>query len=374
MIGVLDTNGIQALLEELASSGFSVIGPTVKDDAILLGEITHIDALPSGWIARQSPGQYRLQKDGQAYFDHVVGPQNWKKVLFPTPQTIWKADKGKRNSLNITEPPLPTEKLALFGVRGCDLAALDILDRVFGGENFQDPRYVARRKNAFIVAVNCRRAAQTCFCTSMNTGPEVKEGFDLVLTEIIEKDRHVFLVETGSNSGKQVANRLPLQEAGQDDIQAAREIIERTTETITRQLDTSDLHDMLMSHLDDEIWEDVGERCLSCANCTLVCPTCFCSTVEDVTDLTGDHAERRQLWDSCFTLDFSYIHGGSVRTSIKSRYRQWMTHKLASWVDQFGTMGCVGCGRCITWCPVGIDIIEEVQKIREAHVAHAMAT
>jgi sulfhydrogenase subunit beta (sulfur reductase) len=96
----------------------------------------------------------------------------------------------------------------------------------------------------------------------------------------------------------------------------------------------------------------------------MVCPTCFCTSVEDSTDVDGDGVVRVQRWDSCFTVDYSYIHGGSVRSSDRSRYRQWMTHKLSTWFDQFGSSGCVGCGRCITWCPVGIDITEEVAAIR----------
>jgi sulfhydrogenase subunit beta (sulfur reductase) len=131
-----------------------------------------------------------------------------------------------------------------------------------------------------------------------------------------------------------------------------------------RQMDTNGLKELLQGNPTHKQWDDVAARCLTCANCTMVCPTCFCTTVEDHTDLTGQTAERVRRWDSCFTLDFSYIHGGSVRTETKSRYRQWMTHKLASWIDQFGTSGCVGCGRCITWCPVGIDITAEVAAIR----------
>ena len=132
-----------------------------------------------------------------------------------------------------------------------------------------------------------------------------------------------------------------------------------------RNIDTTGIKELLYQNFEHPRWDNVAGRCLTCANCTMVCPTCFCTTVEDVTDVTGDHAERWRRWDSCFTQSFSYIHGGSVRTSAKSRYRQWMTHKLASWIDQFGSSGCVGCGRCITWCPVGIDITEEVRAIRE---------
>ncbi|NJL33712.1 MAG: sulfite reductase subunit A, partial [Chloroflexaceae bacterium] len=121
---------------------------------------------------------------------------------------------------------------------------------------------------------------------------------------------------------------------------------------------------LLKHNLEHKRWEQVAERCLSCANCTMVCPTCFCSTVEDTTALDGSHAERWRKWDSCFTVDFSFIHGGTVRRETRTRYRQWMTHKLAAWIDQFGTSGCVGCGRCIVWCPVGIDITAEIAAMR----------
>jgi formate hydrogenlyase subunit 6/NADH:ubiquinone oxidoreductase subunit I len=131
-----------------------------------------------------------------------------------------------------------------------------------------------------------------------------------------------------------------------------------------RSLDTVGLKDLLYSSADSPVWDDVAQRCLACGNCTAVCPTCFCTTVEDVSDLTGDHVQRDRVWDSCFNADFSYLHGGSVRESTRSRYRQWMTHKLGSWHDQFGMSGCVGCGRCVTWCPAAIDITEEAAALR----------
>jgi Fe-S-cluster-containing hydrogenase component 2 len=138
---------------------------------------------------------------------------------------------------------------------------------------------------------------------------------------------------------------------------------------VTKHLDTVDIKDLLYRNLEHPRWDEVAARCLSCANCTMVCPTCFCTTVEDTSDLAGRETTHQRRWDSCFTTDFSYISGGSIRQSGKARYRQWMTHKLASWIDQFGTSGCVGCGRCITWCPVSIDITEEASVIRETETA-----
>ena len=135
-------------------------------------------------------------------------------------------------------------------------------------------------------------------------------------------------------------------------------------ERMGRSLDPTDLRGLLARNLEHPRWDDVATRCLSCTNCTLVCPTCFCSSVEDVTDLAGEGAERNRVWDSCFSVDHSYIHGGSIRPSGRSRYRQWLTHKFGTWHDQFGTSGCVGCGRCITWCPVAIDVTEELAAIR----------
>jgi formate hydrogenlyase subunit 6/NADH:ubiquinone oxidoreductase subunit I len=192
-----------------------------------------------------------------------------------------------------------------------------------------------------------------------------RAGYDLALTEILENGRHQFLVESGSERGREVADELPGQAATDDDKAAAGRMVDNAVRQMGRTMDTTGIKELLYRNMEHPRWEDVASRCLSCANCTMVCPTCFCSTVEEVTDLTGDHTERWRRWDSCFTADHSYIHGGSVRPTTLHRYRQWMTHKLATWIDQFQTSGCVGCGRCITWCPVAIDITEEVRAIRE---------
>jgi len=251
-------------------------------------------------------------------------------------------------------------RYAFLGVRACELAAIRVQDRVFLEGAYVDPIYRERRQNCFIIAVNCTQAASTCFCTSMNTGPRCQSGFDLALTELPSG----FIVESGTPEGLAILEQLPTREPTADDLSAAETGRQRAVDQIQRTLNTDGIRDLLLSNLNHSRWEEVGTRCLSCTNCTMVCPTCFCSSVNEVSDLAGDHVERERVWDSCFNIDFSSMNGAPVRNTVPSRYRQWLTHKLAGWHDQFGSSGCVGCGRCITWCPVGIDLTEEVAAIR----------
>lgn len=363
---IFDRNVIDALFEAIKRRGFALVGPTVRDGAIVYDAIGSSADLPVGWTDEQDGGTYRLKKRADAaLFGYVVGPQSWKKFLHPPALRLWTARREGKGFQVIPEVDDPS-KLAFIGVRSCELHAIAIQDKVFIGGPFQDSSYRLRRENVFIVAVNCGQAGGTCFCVSMKTGPKASSGFDLALTEVLESGRHYFTVETGTERGEEVLLDLPHSEATEADRSTVERIMEKTASQMGRTLDTTDIKNLLYQNLDHPRWDQVATRCLSCANCTMVCPTCFCSTVEDVTDLTGEHAERWRKWDSCFTSDFSYVHGGTVRSSVKSRYRQWMTHKLATWIDQFGTSGCVGCGRCITWCPVAIDITEEVRAIREA--------
>jgi ferredoxin len=253
----------------------------------------------------------------------------------------------------------------MIGVRPCDLQALAVYDAVFGKGPYVDEVYLLDRRNMLVISVNCSSPGRTCFCTSMNTGPKATSGFDLSLTEVLDSKGHRFLAETGSSRGDELLGMLPVTEPTGQDIEECQRVLERAAGNIEKSLNTENIGQILYGKFDDPRWEETGSRCLSCGNCTMVCPTCFCTTVEDRTDLFGDHAERISKWDSCYTLDYSYIHGGSIRPSAAARYRQWMMHKLVYWPDQFGMSGCVGCGRCITWCPAGIDITEETGALRK---------
>ena len=357
------------LFEALQGRGYTISGPTVRDGAIVYEEIERVEQLPIGWEEEQGPGHYRLrQTGGPACFRFTVGPQSWKRLLHPPRVRLWSA-RQTEEGIAIEPEARPAVRQAFLGVRSCELAAIARQDRVFLEGAHVDPIYQSNREGTFLVAVNCGQAGGTCFCDSMGTGPRARTGFDLALTEVLEGESHYFVVEAGTEAGAGVLADLPVRGALTEEIASAEACTARAIAGMGRRMETEGLRELLIDQFESPHWDDVASRCLTCANCTMVCPTCFCTTVEDVTDLTGEHAERWRNWDSCFTLDFSYLHGGSVRTSARSRYRQWMTHKLSSWFDQYGSSGCVGCGRCITWCPVGIDLTAEVRAIRAAEGA-----
>ncbi|MCZ4514707.1 4Fe-4S dicluster domain-containing protein [Streptomyces sp. ActVer] len=363
---VLDRNGLDALVKALAARGHTVVGPTVRDGAVVLSELASADQLPFGWGTRVEAGQYRLvpREDGAA-FAHTTGPQSWKSFLHPQREKLWSADRTADGHLTVTEERPEQSSYAFLGVRPCDLRAIAIQDRVLTGGHYKDSGYRERRRGAFLIAAECTEPGATCFCVSMDGGPAADDGFDLALTEVVDEAGHRFLVRVGSEAGADVLAQVPHRPADTGTQTAARGAVDAARDRMGRAMPPVDLRTLMGASLEAERWDDVADRCLTCGNCTMVCPTCFCTTSEEVTDLTGDHAERWQRWDSCFDLDFSHLHGGPVRSSPRSRYRQWLTHKLSTWYDQFDSSGCVGCGRCIAWCPVGIDITEEATALHD---------
>jgi ferredoxin len=357
---VIQKAALGIVLEHLRENGYTLIGPQLDDGSITYDEIDGLDDLPVGWIDIQQPGSYRLEQQGNGrYFDYVVGANSWKRFLYPTGLALF-ATRRSENGFEVIAGSGEVPQYAFIGARACDLAAIQVQDRIFIDSDIQDPHYRERREKAFILAVNCVKPGGTCFCASMGTGPRCKEGYDLVITEL----QDVFVVGVGSPLGGHMLEGTGWRLAGALEINRAQVRMEQAELSMGRAMDTSDLPDLLLNHLDHPRWGETGDRCMSCTNCTMVCPTCFCSDVVDQSDLLGNETQRIRVWDSCFNPDFSYVHGGNARPTVCSRYRQWLTHKLASWVGQFGVIGCVGCGRCITWCPVGIDLTEEVAAIR----------
>jgi len=360
---VLARSDFPAFLRAIQEAGYRVVGPTVRDAAIVYGDIHQESDLPIGWTDRQEAGTYRLERrSDNALFGYNLGPHSWKKYLYPAHERLWTA-KATNGSFTVTTEPVEGPPYAFLGMRACELAAVAVQDKVFDGV-VHDSGYHARRVAALRIAVQCGQAAPTCFCVSMGTGPGVTAGFDLSLTELLGPGRHEFLVEVGTDKGGAILDRVPTRPAPGAAEEEARALVGRTAASMHRHLDTGGIRDLLLGNPEHPRWQNVAERCLACTNCTMACPTCFCSSNEEVPDLSGSQVERWRRWDSCFNSGFSELHHAPVRKSTQARYRQWLTHKLASWYDQFDSSGCVGCGRCITWCPVGIDLTEEVAAIR----------
>ncbi|HEX7400144.1 MAG TPA: 4Fe-4S dicluster domain-containing protein [Candidatus Limnocylindrales bacterium] len=357
--GFLAVADLQVLFDLLREDGRRLIGPTVADGSIVYDDISSVDQLPRGWGDEQSPGRYRLRRRGdERLFGYVVGPTAWKKWTFPALIPLTRSTHDGHKVSFEPEQAVPP-KLAFLGARACEIAALAVQDRVLIGTEFIDPDYMVRRANVFVVAVQCTTSASTCFCTSMGTGPEVTEGFDLSLTELDAG----FLVDAGTPAGRAVLERLPLRPATAAEQYGVAATVAAVRARIGDPIPADGLHDRLLAQLDHPRWAQVAERCITCGNCTLACPTCFCTTLTQSTDMSGNAALASRSWDSCFSPGFAKVAGGSFRARPRDRYRQWLTHKFATWWDQFGTSGCVGCGRCITWCPVGIDVRDELNAI-----------
>jgi ferredoxin len=358
-------SAVDALITALARRGYVVIAPTVRDGAIVLEKVRSVADLPIGWNDEQDAATYRAHKRGdRSLFHYAVGPTSPRRWLSPPSQTLWSARRTD-DGFEIDDADSPPPPFAFVGVRACELAAVAVQDHVLRDGRHPDPAYTLARDRAFFVGVTCARPASTCFCASAGTGPAIESGQDIALTELLDDERHEVVVAAATERGADVVQELKAtltwRPAVGADLEREQAIVAASVATMTRHLDLANARDVLRGGLEHARWDDVASRCLSCTNCTLVCPTCFCSAVEDVTSLAGDRAERVQRWDSCFTLGHSVLHGmGSVRADTRSRYRQWLTHKLSTWWDQFGESGCVGCGRCISWCPAGIDLTEEV--------------
>lgn len=363
-------DGLDVLLNLLLSEYDEVYGPHVRNGVITHDILRSVDDLPHGWTDEQEGGRYRLvARDDGARFGYAVGPDSWKELLHPPRTKVWSMTRARSGELEVEmhEPEAPSR--AFFGVRPCEMAAIAKQDRVLLEGPHPDPAYEANRRNVFLVAVNCGDPAETCFCTSMGTGPAAGAGPDIVLTELVDGPHVSYVAEARTDPGvtalSYVESHAPgVMATSADEIGRATRVTLDAAGRITRRLDTTGIKELLYDKLESARWGEVAERCLACANCTLACPTCFCTDLEDVTDLTGDHAERWRTWDSCFSAEYSQLGPRPQRSSVSSRYRQWLTHKLGTWIDQFDESGCVGCGRCITWCPVGIDLTEEVALLR----------
>jgi NAD(P)H-flavin reductase/ferredoxin len=371
----LPRDRLDDLLIALAAGGRRVVGPTVADGAIVFADLSRAESLPAGWTLATAPGRARLDRlpdgPGEArVFAYPVSGEGIKRFTFPSRVDVLSMSTSDDGRIQVTvEGQGEPGPLAIVGARACDLAALGVHDRVLAEGPAVDPDYAARRRDLLIVAVDCAVAGSTCFCASMGAGPEVTSGADMVITELDDG----FVVRVPTPAGERVVEALHLSAASDDRIAAAAAQAAATRAALGTAAIPPNPRDLLLGNLDHPRWDAVAERCIACANCTLVCPTCFCTGLEVRSGFDTAASSASRTWDSCFTEGYAQIAGGSFRPRHRDRYRQWLTHKFATWWDQFGTSGCIGCGRCIAWCPVGIDVRAELNAIAATANADAPA-
>ncbi|MDX1620873.1 MAG: hypothetical protein R3320_07780, partial [Nitriliruptorales bacterium] len=273
-----------ALIAGLRTRGYRVIGPTLDEGAIVYDDVEGFEDLPIGWGDEQAPGHYRLvERDDEALFGYAVGPHSWKRHLLPQREILWTATRDGDANFRVTEAPRPSEPMAFIGVRACELAAIAVQDRVLVQGLAADTTYAARRRNVALIAVNCGEPSGTCFCASMGTGPRVGDGADLVLTELLDGD-HEIMVEAHTDLGRALLTELGSRDVTPNDRERADAVVAHATDRMGRSLDADGIHDLLLGNLEHPRWDEVADRCLTCTNCTLVCPTCFCTQTEDITE------------------------------------------------------------------------------------------
>jgi len=351
---------LQTLLDTLIGAGYQCVGPVVKNDAIVFDKLKYSSQLPQGWQDTQQPGQFNLHHTGsQRVFAWSNGAQAIKPYVFPPREVLWQARRNEDGKLVFEAHTGEVPRIAIIGGRACDLAALKLMDAHFMSAEYPDAQYQARRDNLLIIGVNCSHPSANCFCASTGDGPRLQQGYDIALDELEEG----FLLQDGSDTGAAIMSQLSLQSASAEQIEQAAQQVQHARDAQQKCLPSGDIRMGLLDNLEHGQWDDVAKRCLSCGNCTMVCPTCFCHAHIEDPKLDGSVSTHYRQWDSCFTQGHSYIHGITIRGNTRARYRQWLTHKFARWHDQFGRSGCVGCGRCISWCPVGIDVTAELAAI-----------
>lgn len=323
-------------IELLRNLGYEVFGPKQKEGVLVLD---------------------RVENGVELDLPLTMLPP--KKLFFPPREILYSYERVEGRV--VLQDPLESlsKPLAVIGIRPCDLNGLLILDRVFKGE-FKDPFYLERRERAFLACFHCREPAEYCFCDAMGAGPSIEKGYDLLATDL--GDRYFF--RSGSEAGERVLKDEVFKDALEEDRAQAQAELERLKSKLRSGLNIRGLAERIKTKFWSRFWDERTSKCVLCGACNLVCPTCYCFTVVDETDFTGEKGKRVRVWDPCHFKGFALIAGGlNFRGDRISRIKLRIYHKLCYSVEQRGTYDCVGCGRCIEYCPAHIDLREIIKGV-----------
>lgn len=329
-----------SFIDDLAKD-YPVYGPREKEGPVEAGDEYEFDEIESAEeISLKHPPT-------------MVPP---KKYFFPEKEDILEIQDAD------VEVPEEVEEFVIFGVHACDINSFLILDDMFSEDPFNDPYYERRRESSIVIGIDCE-PTEYCFCKSMGTD-KAEEGFDLFLTEVPDEDSYI--VTIGTETGEELASDDIFESV---DREFAEEVIENSLDWEEEEsVNVRNLSDLARQSFGDEgVWAELGEECLGCGNCTMVCPCCNCFDVQDESSLESSKVTRKRTWEACTLLEFAEVSGGNFRESIDSRYRNWFYDKFRIFKEEIGEFGCVGCGRCIRACPVDIDPREVIQEVRDKY-------
>ncbi|MFB0507807.1 MAG: 4Fe-4S dicluster domain-containing protein [Thermodesulfobacteriota bacterium] len=292
----------------------------------------------------------RIHSGKEAFLDYMNSKMPPKEMLFPQLEILFTYTSIDDPS-KIETPPSAGKPRLLFGTRPCDARNSLLLDKVFDGEQYKDTYYRDRRAPLVVVGIGCIQPCPTCFCTSVGGGPFSREGLDILLIDIGDD----YVAQVVSDRGKKLLERRGLEDAGADKLSLVKKVIRDAEASMTSEVKIDGLAEKLAEIYDDPIWGLLTEKCLNCGVCTYLCPTCHCFDIVDEARDSG--GKRIRIWDTCqfplFTLQAS---GANPRPTNKERLRQRFMHKFKYFLDNYGQIGCVGCGRCVRECPVNVDI------------------
>ncbi len=340
MTKVIQKTNVADLLKLL--SDFEIFGPIQEDETF----------------------SYQNIQDGKMVFDFTNSQKPPKQVFFPQTEKMFDFKREGKAFTGVQAVEKSEKPILLFGIRPCDTSAMTVLDKLFTWD-YIDPYYNDRRTNATVISFSCtnpQMPQKTCFCTSVDGGPNSTKGADMLWTDIGDS----YLVESITDKGKKILDlgKKYFKDATSDHKKKAQDIQKKAEESITKTLEKKGLGQALEASFDNTYWDQFSQRCLGCGICTLMCPTCHCFDINDI--ISKGKGWRERTWDSC-QYEYYTIHasGHNPRPAKKHRQRNRLYHKFLYMDKNLDVLGCVGCGRCISKCPVNIDIVEVAEGIKE---------
>ena len=340
MAQVIKKDEITNLLTML--SDFEIFGPTAEDEGLSYHKLDGDKLLLEFTNSKKPP----------------------KDVFFPQTEKMFDFEREGNQFTGVQEPAKSEKPLILFGIRPCDANSMTVLDKLFSWD-YTDPYYIDRRERATIISFSCttpQMPQENCFCTSVDGSPSSKEGADMLWTDIGDS----YYVESLNDKGKKILDlgKELFKDATNDTKTKAQAVQKKAEDTLVRTLSKEGITTALEANFDSTYWDQFSRRCLGCGICTLLCPTCHCFDINDI--ISNGKVWRERTWDSCQNCYYTvHASGHNPRPARKHRQRNRIYHKFLYLPKNLDVLGCVGCGRCISRCPVNIDIIEVAEGVQE---------